>query len=224
MDAKEAAARKAVEAIRDGMTIGLGSGSTATYAIKAIAERIQSEGLAIHGVPTSLRSSELARELGIPLLDLFDLGEIDLTIDGADEVDSAKNLIKGGGGALLREKLVAAASKQRIIICDETKLVSHLGEFPLPVAIVSFGWRTTLHRLREICPELYLRSDKVNASLPFVSDDGLYIADLPMDVIADPAALQARLKSVTGVVEVGLFVGMVSRIIVGKEDGTTTEF
>lgn len=221
MDGKEAAARKAVEAVQNGMVIGLGSGSTATFAIRALAERIHGEELDISGVATSIVSSELAQELGIPILDLFDLGEIDMTIDGADEVDSNLCLIKGGGGALVREKIVAAASKERVVICDESKIVPHLGKFPLPVALAPFGWRTTLHRLRDICPELSLRADKTNPSLPFVSDDGLYIADLPMGGIVDPAELEHRLKCTLGVLEVGLFVGMATRVIIGKSDGTT---
>jgi ribose 5-phosphate isomerase A len=221
MNAKEAAARRAVEAVKSGMIIGLGSGSTATFAIQALAERMHKEELNIAGVPTSIRSSELAEELGIPIKALFDLGEIDMTIDGADEVNPDFHLIKGGGGALLREKIVAAASKERVVICDESKMVPQLGKFPLPVALAPFGWRTTLQRLRDICPNLSLRSDKTSPSLPFVSDDGMYVADLPMESIADPAALEQQIKAILGVVEVGLFISMATRIVVGKPDGTT---
>src|SRR5579871_2491333 len=126
------------------MTLGLGSGTTATYAIQALGERIRQEGLRVRGVPTSGRSRELAEALHIPLIDLSDVEQLDLTIDGADEVDPDLHLIKGGGGALLREKLVASASRELIIICDESKLKAELGVYPLPVAVIPFGWETTL--------------------------------------------------------------------------------
>lgn len=221
MEAKEAAARKAVERVQDGMTLGLGSGSTATFAIRAIGERVHQDGLRVRGVATSGRSRELAETLGIPLADLSDVEAIDLTIDGADEVDPALHLIKGGGGALLREKLVAIASRALCIICDEGKLKPMLGAFPLPVAVVPFGWKQTQARLERFGGSATLRMDTGGA--PFVTDDGLYILDLNLGRIPDPAALEREIKAVVGVVDVGLFVGLATRVIIGHADGHTEE-
>lgn len=223
VNAKEAAARRAVELVQDGMMLGLGTGSTATYAIQALGARIAQEGLKVQGVPTSARSQALAEQFQIPLADLSEVGSIDLTIDGADEVDPALNLIKGAGGALLREKLVAAASREVLIICDETKWCPALGTFPLPVAIVPFGWVSTLHRLQAFCPSITLREAKEAPGQPFVTDDGLYVVDMHLVAIRDAAALEKNLKCVTGVVEVGLFVGLASRVIIGYEDGRVEE-
>ena len=222
MDAKETAARQAVTYIQNGMVLGLGSGSTATFAIQAIGERV-AEGLKVVGVPTSQRSRELAKALQIPLVDLSDVDSIDITIDGADEVDPHFNLIKGGGGALLREKLVACASKEVIIICDESKIKPFLGAFPLPVAIIPFGWRSTLSRLQTICPSAHLRAQKNNSEIPFISDDGLYIIEMPFQKIADPENLEKTLKSVIGVVEIGLFTKIATRVIVGSSSGSYSE-
>ncbi len=222
MDAKEAAARKAVEYVRSGMTLGLGSGSTATHAIRAIGERVRQEGLQVRGVPTSGRSRELAETLGIPLVDLWDVHEIDLTIDGADEVDPALHLIKGGGGALVREKLVACASQERIIICDESKLKPALGAFPLPIAILPFGWKTTRQRLEHFGGTITLR-EQPDTGEPFVTDDGLYIVDMHLGRIANVPALERNLKEIVGVVEVGLFVDLVSRLIIGYANGHVEE-
>ena len=152
MDAKAVAARRAVMLVEDGMTVGLGSGSTATYAIQFIGERMRNEGIRVVGVPTSRSTNALAESEGIPLVDITCTGGIDLTIDGADEVDAGLNLIKGGGGALVREKIVAAASRQLLIICDDSKKHSQLGRFPLPVAVVPFAWHTTRVRLLNYCP------------------------------------------------------------------------
>lgn len=220
--AKAVAARKAVEYVGDGMTLGLGSGSTAAHAIRAIGERMREEGLRVRGVPTSGRSRQLAAELGIPLIDLCRLREIDLTIDGADEVDPALNLIKGGGGALLREKIVACASRELIIICDDSKLKPTLGACPLPVAIVPFGWQTTRERLLRFGGTITLRM-KDGEDTPFVSDDGLYILDMHLGRIGDVPALERNVKKVVGVVEVGLFVRLAARVVIGYADGHTEE-
>jgi ribose 5-phosphate isomerase A len=223
VDAKEVAARRAVEYVQDGMTLGLGTGSTATFAIQALGERIKQEGLHVRGVPTSSRSRELAEQFQIPLADLSDVDGIDLTMDGADELDPAFNLIKGGGGALLREKLVAAASREVLIICDETKLHPALGAFPLPVAIVPFGWKSTLRRLQTYCQTLSLREAKASPGQPYITDDGLYIVDMHLGAIRDPVALEKNLKRLTGVVEVGLFIGLATRVIVGYPEGRFEE-
>ena len=222
MEAKEAAALRAVSYVRDGMTIGIGSGSTATFAIRAIGERVMREGLRIRGVPTSTRSRSLAESLNIPEIDLTASVPIDLTIDGADEVDSNLNLVKGGGGALLREKLVAKASRQLLIICDSTKLVPALGAFPLPVAVAPFGWETTRTRLQRFCEAITLRKSS-DGNQPYLSDDGLYILDLHLGKILDVPSLEENIKRTVGVVEVGLFVGLTSRVIIGYPDGHTEE-
>jgi len=222
VDAKEAAARRAVAYVQDGMTIGIGSGSTATFAIRAIGERVQNEGLKVRGVPTSSKSRSLAEAMSIPEFELSESLPIDLTIDGADEVDPSLHLIKGGGGALLREKLVASASKALLVICDESKLKPTLGAFPLPVAVVPFGWETTRRRLQRFGDTITLRRVSENGD-PFVSDDGLFILDLHLGKILDAAALEDNIKRTVGVVEVGLFVGLTSRVIVGYADGRTEE-
>ena len=221
MNAKEAAARKAVEFVQDGMTLGLGTGSTSAYMIQALGARVKREGLKVRAVPTSERSRLMAIELGIPVLDLNEAGTLDLAIDGADEFDHSLNLIKGGGGALLQEKLVAAAAKEFIVICDEGKKVKALGQFPLPVAIIPFGWKTTAKRIESYCNDFSLRMSKNDPHNPFVTDDGLYILDLKMGSILDPSVLEKSLKLIVGVAEVGLFCNMASRVIVGYEGGKT---
>ena len=221
MDVKERAARRAVEYVQSGMILGLGSGSTATFAIRALGERREKEGLKIRGVATSQRSREVAEELGIPLIDLTARDAIDLTIDGADEVDPALNLIKGGGGALLREKLVASASRELVIICDEGKIKPHLGAFPLPVAVVPFGWETTRRRLESLCETTTLRQAQDAPATPFLTDDGFYVLDMHLGLISDPTSLEEAIKRKVGVVEVGLFVGLASRVVVGYADGHT---
>ena len=246
MDPKEAAARKALERVEDGMTIGLGTGSTAVFFIRALGEKMRAAGWTVRGVPTSERSGSLAQEVGIPVVDLPAAGLLDLTIDGADEADGALNLIKGGGGALLREKLVAADAREFIVICDYTKFKETLGAFPLPVAIVPYGWGTTAARLARYGVEINLRQTSIQLSgqkgmntaqppqgragggavsteelRPFVTDDGLYILDMHFGRIEDPARLEREIKQTTGVVDVGLFVGLTSRLILGYEDGHT---
>ena len=223
VEPKDAAARRAVEYVHSGMTIGIGTGTTSAYAIAALGERVQSEGLQIRAVPTSVRSREMAQELHIPLIDLSDVDGLDLTIDGADEVDAGLNLIKGGGGALLREKIVASASRQLIIICDPDKIKPLLGAHPLPVAVVPFGHEATRRRLLQFTPHVTLRPDASNPARPFVTDDQLYIYDLQMSPINDPPALEADLRRIVGVAEVGLFIHMAARVIVGHADGHIQE-
>lgn len=171
MEAKRVAAEKAVEYVADGMTVGLGTGSTTAYAIHKLGEMVK-QGLKIKAVATSTRSETLAKELGIQLVAFADIDQIDLTIDGADEVDPEWNLIKGGGGALLREKIVAAASRRLIIIVDESKVVQRLGLFPLPVEVVPFGWELTMRKLADLGYNPRLRTEN---GKPYVTDNGNYI-------------------------------------------------
>ncbi len=217
MNTKKLAAERAVEAIEEGMTVGLGTGSTAYFAIEKLGQRVQ-EGLTIRAVATSKRSEEQAIELGIPIVPFAEVGIIDITIDGADEVDRRLQLIKGGGGALLREKIVAARSAKMFVIVGEDKLVDTLGAFPLPVEIVPFAHEWTLDALKalQLNPELRLADDGAF----YVTDNGNYIADCRAESIEDPAALHARLNAIPGVVENGLFVDMAHTVIVGREDGS----
>jgi ribose 5-phosphate isomerase A len=211
---KRAAAALAVAEVEDGMVLGLGTGSTATFALEALATRMAT-GLRVVGIPTSEKTAALARRLGVPLTDFAAHRRVDLTIDGADQVERGTlALIKGLGGALLREKIVASASRRMVVVVDETKLVDRLGgETPLPVEIVAFGWQTVLDHLGEIgcAPRLRLAGEK-----PFTTDGGNYIADCAIAEISDAAALEARLSAVIGVVETGLFVGLASKIVVGR--------
>lgn len=217
MNTKKLAAERAVEAIEEGMTVGLGTGSTAYFAIEKLGQRVQ-DGLTIRAVATSKRSEEQAIELGIPIVPFAEVGIIDITIDGADEVDRRLQLIKGGGGALLREKIVAARSAKMFVIVGEDKLVDTLGAFPLPVEIVPFAYEWTLDALKalQLNPELRLADD----GALYVTDNGNYIADCRAEAIEDPAALHARLNAIPGVVENGLFVDLAHTVIVGREDGS----
>lgn len=214
---KRAAAVHAVGEVRDGMVVGLGTGSTADFALEALARRI-GEGVGIVGVPTSERTRRLAGRLGIPLLAPGDRPRIDLTIDGADQVERGSlALVKGMGGALLGEKIVASASDRMIVIVDETKIVDRLGDAtPLPVEIVSFGWRYTIDRLAALGlrPTLRLVDGK-----PFLSDAGNHIADCDTGDIADAAGLERELSSLVGVVETGLFLDLASTVVVGRPTG-----
>jgi ribose 5-phosphate isomerase A len=216
---KEAAAESAATQVMDGMIVGLGSGSTATLAISAIGRRVR-QGLRIICIPTSERTAALARDLGIPLSSLEERSQIDITIDGADEVElGTLNLIKGRGGALLREKIVASASTRFLIIVDETKLVNRLGQHdPIPAEVIPFGWQATARRLERLGaqPTLRLRSD----SQPYTTDGGHYILDCAFGSISSPADLDRELDSVVGLVEHGLFVGLASQAVVGGPNGT----
>lgn len=216
MNAKQAAAEKAAEHIESGMTVGLGTGTTAYYAIHRIAARVQ-EGLDIRAVASSKQSEELAKQLGIPIVPFAAIDGIDVTIDGADEVDQARNLIKGGGGALLREKILAANSTAFIVIVDESKLVRKLGAFALPVEIVPFACELTTKQVRALGCEPALRAVD---GRPFVTDNGNFIVDCDFGVIDDAAELGCKLHRIPGVAEHGLFVGMTKTVIVGSADGS----
>ncbi|MDT7949968.1 MAG: ribose-5-phosphate isomerase RpiA [Acetobacteraceae bacterium] len=212
---KRQSAELAVDAVENGMVVGLGTGSTATIAVALLGDRVKA-GLRIVGVPTSERTARQATELGIPLGDLADYPSLDLTIDGADEVHTGTlDLIKGLGGALVREKIVAAASRRMIVIVDESKLVPRLGGVPLPVEVVRFGWQATQRHLERLGIRCELRQ---RDQAPFVTDNGNHIIDCTLD-LADPAAVDAALNAIPGVVTSGLFIGIASRVIAGTENG-----
>jgi ribose 5-phosphate isomerase A len=216
---KKMAAEKAVEHVDNGMVIGLGTGSTVKYAIKKLGEMVNT-GLKIEGIPTSLRTKKLATEYNIPLVDLNDYIEIDLTIDGADEVDSNLNLIKGGGGALTREKIIAYHSKKEIIVIDETKVVKKLGiDYPVPVEVTKFGWKATKKTLEELGCTAELRTimDEV-----YITDNSNYILDCDFGKINEPEALEKEINSIPGVIENGLFIDLVDEVIVGSKQGIIT--
>jgi ribose 5-phosphate isomerase A len=217
---KREAARAAVEAVPEGCVLGLGSGSTAELMLQALAERIRA-GLRVVGVPTSERTRELAAALGIPLVALDDVAALDMSIDGADEVLlPTLDLIKGRGGALLHEKLVAAASRFRVIIVDETKIVSELGSrSPVPVEVTPFAWRHTAARVAALGISPDLRPSSAGPSDPFVTDGGNYILDCDTGPIADPGPLASAIKAMTGVVDSGLFVGMTEQVYVASSAG-----
>jgi ribose 5-phosphate isomerase A len=214
---KKAAGEKATDFIKSGMTVGLGTGSTAYWAIEKIG-RMVAAGLQIKAVATSRQSEEQAARLGIPLISFAELVRIDVDIDGADEVDDQRNLIKGGGGALLREKIIASASTTMIIVVDDTKLVRRLGRFPLPVEVVPFAWELTVRKLQAAGCRTSVR---MKDGAFFITDNGNYIIDCHFDAIASPAELQDRLNQIPGVVENGLFVGMAGTVIAGYPDGHT---
>jgi len=201
--------------VKSGMVVGLGTGSTAAHAIRRLGERIRIEGLRISGIPTSNASGALARDCGIPLTSFEETTRVDLTIDGADEVDPASNLVKGGGGALLREKVVACRSASLVIIVDPSKLVEKLAAaFPLPVEVVPFASRPVAGDLRELGGEPALR---IRDAAPFVTDNGNWILDTRFPSgIDDPAELERRIAGIAGAVESGLFVGLVDRLVIGR--------
>ncbi len=216
-DQKRASGEAAAELVEAGMVVGLGTGSTAAWFVKALAAR----GLDIKGVPTSENTANLARELGIALVALDDVKTIDLTVDGADEIGPGLSLIKGGGAALLREKLVWEASTRCVVIADAAKHVPSLGKFPLPIEVVRFGHVHTGQRLADIAAEFDLpppRLRKADRGI-VVTDGGNVIYDMASGVIANPAALGDALKSVTGVVDHGLFLDLADEALVGTDDG-----
>ncbi len=217
---KKIAAERAAEYVQDGMVVGLGTGSTAYWAILKIAERVR-QGLNIKAIATSSASEKLALESGIPLVGFDGLERIDLSIDGADEIDGNLNLIKGGGGALLREKIIASASSRFIVIADERKMVATLGKFPLPVEVVPFGWEITLRKLEKLGCKPARRSPN---GQPWITDNGNYIVDCTFGSILLPEKLEKAINFIPGVVDNGLFVQMAERAIVGYNDGTVREF
>lgn len=212
---KRLAGERAGDLVEDGMALGLGTGSTVYWTIERLGARVRG-GLRVRGVPTSRRTEEQARRLGIPLVELDEAGELDLAIDGADEVGPGLALIKGGGGALLREKLVAAAARRFVVVADESKLVERLGRFPLPVEVVPFGWETTARRVAATGCRPALR--RAGAE-PYRTDNGNYVLDCAYGAIAEPARLADELKLLPGVVEHGLFVGMAEAVVLGRADG-----
>ena len=214
-DFKRAAAEKALELVRDGMLIGLGSGSTANYFTEGLGQLVK-EGMKVRGVPTSRATANLAAANGIPIVTEL-VGQIDLTVDGADEVDQALNLVKGRGGALFREKIVAAASKRFIVVIDESKVVKKLGVGVLPVEVSGFLWRTTAHRLASVATSLTVRGGE---EAPYITDNGNLILDLLVEGgIKDAASFGDALKRTAGVVEHGLFVRMTDTLIVAGPEG-----
>ena len=215
MDRKKAAAEAALELVEDGMVVGLGTGSTANYAIEGLGRRVAS-GLRIRGVATSRASEELARKVGVPIITLDQVSGIDLTIDGADEVDPRFNLIKGMGGALLREKIVAFASKQEVIIIDDSKLVEALGtKTPLPVEVVPFGHLRTKDALESLGCKASLKGE----SSPFVTDNGNLIYECRFAKMEDPEILEAEIDMIPGVVESGLFIDLATKVVVASTKG-----
>ncbi len=219
---KQAAARAAAQQVESGMVVGLGTGSTAAFAVSAIADRMQAEGITLIGVPTSERTADQARSLGIPLATLEDQPRLDLAIDGADEIEiTTLNLIKGAGGALLREKLVEASATRLVIVADASKTVERLGtRFALPVEIVRFGWKSTFSRVESIGCEPKLRLTSTGD--PFITDEQHYILDCSFAPMADPKAIADALKATVGVVEHGLFIGMTAEAIVATDQGIET--
>ncbi len=218
---KVEAARTALTYVEDGMRLGIGTGSTASEFVSLLARKVAS-GMKIIGVPTSERTAALCDELGVPLSTLDDTPELDLTIDGADEIDPALGLIKGGGGALLREKIVAAASQRMIVIADDTKLVAALGAFPLPIEVNRFGLKATEIAIARAAGGVGLSGAltlRVTDGGPFVTDGGHLILDASFGRIPDTRALSDALHAIPGVVEHGLFLGMANLAIVAGADG-----
>lgn len=210
---KEAAARASLKFVKDGQVVGLGTGSTAAYFIKLLGEQVKN-GLRIRGIPTSVRSRELALSLGIPLTTLDECQEIAVTVDGADEVDPQLRLIKGGGGALLREKIVASATKQLVIVADATKQVPRLGKFPLPVEVIQFAQALVAKRITQLGAEVSVR--KGVDGQPYVTDENNHILDCRFGEIPDADGLARTLSEMPGVVEHGLFIGMASVVLFAR--------
>ena len=220
---KQNAAAAAMELVEDGMTLGLGTGSTARYFVEMLADEV-ADGLVVRGVPTSEQTRRLAESHGVPLIPVDEVERIHLTVDGADEVDENGTLIKGGGAALLREKIIADASDHMVVIADPSKQVLHLGAFPLPVEVTPFGFTLTARRVFESLrasgidkPRVELRT--IDGREPLVTDGGNHILDCQCGRIPDAEAVAARLSSVPGVVEHGLFIALARTVIIGNETG-----
>ena len=217
---KKAAAHKAIEFIRDGMVVGLGTGSTAKHLLVALGEQVRA-GRKLRGVPTSQETAALARESGIPLIDTENRWEIDAALDGADQVDPDFNLIKGGGGALLKEKIVVASAKQFIVMIDHTKQVPVLGgSFPLPIEVIPFGWGSTARKIEALTKSRVVLRER--NGVPFKTEAGHLIVDVHIDRIDRPGELETALNLIPGVVETGLFVGRTNVLIVGTPQGVHT--
>lgn len=213
--AKKAAGEKAAALVQSGMLVGLGTGSTAYWAIEKLGQMVK-EGLNIRAVATSLASEKQAKELGIPITSFSEIQQLDIDIDGADEISYDLQIIKGGGGALLREKIVAMASRKKVIVADERKYVKTLGKFPLPIEIIPFGWELVFRAVQSLqgSPTLRTKEDK-----PYITDNGNYILDCAFGAIENPEQLHHQLKAVTGVVETGLFINMKPTVIIAYESG-----
>jgi ribose 5-phosphate isomerase A len=219
---KRQAAARALEHVRDGMKLGLGTGSTAKHFVELLGERVRT-GLSVIGVPTSEATRADAQRCGIPLTTLDDIDRLDLTVDGADEIDPALNVIKGGGGALLREKIVASASTRMVVIADDSKWVPMLGRFPLPVEVVPFGLAATRRAVEAAVaaagapgPALLRRTNNGHA---FVTDQGHWVLDVALERIPDPTGLGDRLAAIPGVVEHGLFIGLAQTVVLAGSEG-----
>lgn len=221
--AKFVAAKQASTYVESGMKVGLGTGSTAAWLVRCLGEMVEQEGLKIKGVPTSSRTAELARDVGIEVISLDEAKWLDLTIDGADEYDGNLNLIKGGGGALLQEKIVATASDRMIVIADASKHVETLGHFPLPIEVIPFGWQTTKTLVEEtlIGMDVLGRtvSLRMNGEAPYYTDEGNHILDLHLNRIGNARQLSLVLNQIPGVVENGLFIDICDIVVVGHGDG-----
>jgi len=213
---KEAAGRAAAKLVNHGEVVGLGTGSTAYFAVIALGERVKA-GLKIIGIPTSIHTADLARSVGISLTTLDEHPEIDITIDGADEVDPKLNLIKGGGGALTREKVIASASKKMVVVVDSAKIVAVLGKFPLPVEVIAFARTVVERKIASLGGSPKLRTQPDGS--PFITDNGNQILDCSFGKIADPAALALSLSTAPGIVEHGLFIGLAKVVLIGRGDG-----
>ena len=216
---KQLSAEAACDYVKDGMIVGLGTGTTAEFAVRKIGKLVR-EGLSIRGIPTSNRTKELAEAEGIPLIDFSESMFIDLTIDGADEIDGNLNMIKGGGAALLQEKIVASVSRAEIIVVNRTKLVDQLGVFPLPVEVIPFGWQVVFNQLESLNGNPDLR---LNKGKPLVTDQGNYIIDCHFRKIKNPKLLEHQLNMIPGVVENGLFINLCTKMIIADGEQLTVK-
>ena len=206
---KQLSAEAACDFIKDGMIVGLGTGTSAEFAVRKLGSLVR-EGLSIRGIPTSNRTKKLAEAEGIPLIDFSESMFIDLTIDGADEIDGNLNMIKGGGAALLQEKIVASVSRKEIIVGSKTKMVDHLGSFPLPVEVIPFGWQVVFNQLESLNGNPDLR---LNNGQPLLTDQGNYIVDCQFRKISNPKLLENQINMIPGVVENGLFINLCTKMI-----------